>query len=163
MKKSLSRAAVILVILFMLIQLVRPERTNPPMNPVHRLESVLTVPADVRSLLRAACYDCHSNETAWPWYSNISPVSWLIARDVNGGRRQLNFSEWGTYESRSQIGRLEQIVTELSDERMPLPIYLPMHPEAQLTGEERDRLTTWARSERERVIEDFRGNQEERE
>ncbi|MCK5571546.1 MAG: heme-binding domain-containing protein, partial [Bacteroidetes bacterium] len=139
MKKSLSRAAIILVLLFILIQLVRPERTNPPIEPVHRLESVLNVPEEVRSLLRAACYDCHSNETAWPWYSNISPVSWLMARDVTEGRRQLNFSEWGTYESRSQIGRLEQIAKEVSDERMPLPIYLPLHPEAQLTGEERDR------------------------
>lgn len=163
MKKSLSRAAIILVLLFILIQLVRPERTNPPIEPVHRLESVLNVPEEVRSLLRAACYDCHSNETAWPWYSNISPVSWLMARDVTEGRRQLNFSEWGTYESRSQIGRLDQIAKEVSDERMPLPIYLPLHPEAQLTGEERDRVITWAESERERVIEDFRSKQEERE
>src|SRR5689334_2711368 len=78
---------------FVTSQTIRVERTNPPVR------SDLEAPIEVRMVLRAACYDCHSNETRWPWYIALAPVSWLIQQDVMAGRRRLNFSEWGDYTS----------------------------------------------------------------
>src|SRR5579884_1251635 len=74
--------------------LTSPANTNPAVQPAHTLEAKMAVPHDVRSLLRRACYDCHSDETRWPWYSRIPPPSWLLHRDVTKGRKVLNFSEW---------------------------------------------------------------------
>jgi len=88
-----------------------------------------------RELAKRACYNCHSNETVWPWYSRIAPVSWLTQRDVNGGRSQLNFSEWNKTQSPADL-----LVDQLKSGEMPPWFYLPMHPEAQLTSEERTAL-----------------------
>ena len=83
----------------------RPDRTNPPEDPSLTFASQQYVPATVSATLERACYDCHSNRTVWPWYSAIAPVSWLVADDVEEGRKHLNFSEWGTYTRKRQASR----------------------------------------------------------
>lgn len=89
--------------------------------------------------MRRACYDCHSNQTVWPWYSNIAPVSWLVERDVNSGRRHLNFSEW------EQPGRhAKDVAEQIKEGEMPPWFYRPMHPEARLTDEEKQVLMSGA-------------------
>jgi hypothetical protein len=86
---------------------------------------------ETRALFKRACFDCHSNETVWPWYSNIAPVSWLVQNDVDGGREHLNFSEWNR-----PWRHAKDVADEVSHGDMPPNIYLPMHPEAKLTNEE---------------------------
>lgn len=122
------------------IQVVRPEHTNPPP------EQPLVVPAEVESLLRRACYDCHSHATVWPWYSHVAPVSWLVARDINDGRKHLNFSRWGTYSAERQLKKYKEIAEEVGEGEMPMAIYVPLHPEAKLSAAEREQLVNWAKA-----------------
>jgi hypothetical protein len=86
-----KRIALALLVLLLLIQLWPVERTNPPVS------APLEADPEVVAVLRAACYDCHSNETVWPWYSRVAPLSWQVAHHVEEGREELNFSEWGSY------------------------------------------------------------------
>jgi hypothetical protein len=121
------------------IQLIRPSQTNPPVT------GEIKAPPEVSSLLKRACYDCHSNETKWPWYSQVAPVMWLVTRDVNEGRKELNFSQWEGYEPARKLKKLEKVVNEVEEGEMPMEIYLPMHPEAKLTKEEQTQITDWAK------------------
>jgi Haem-binding domain len=104
--------------------------TNPPSTK----EPAWSSP-DTRALIHRACFDCHSNETTWPWYSHVAPVSWLLARDVNGGRSQLNFTEWDKPQKHAK-----DIAQEVKSHDMPLWFYLPMHPNAKLTDGDRQAL-----------------------
>jgi len=99
---------------------------NPPMAAEPIWDS-----RETRELFKRACFDCHSNETVWPWYSNVAPVSWLVQNDVDGGREHLNFSEWNREQRHAK-----DIADEVSHGDMPPGVYLPMHPEAKLTDAE---------------------------
>ena len=117
------------------IQLIRPPRTNPASDPSAALASHVEVPAGVAAILDRSCRDCHSNETRWPWYSNVAPVSWWVIDHVNHGRSHFNFSEWARYNREEQRDLLEQSC-ELSRKRaMPLPSYLRMH-DAAMTAQD---------------------------
>lgn len=104
--------------------------SNPPEAKEPAWDSPKT-----RELMHRACFDCHSNETVWPWYSNIAPVSWLVQRDVNGGRRHLNFSEWETPQRHAN-----DVAEQVKEGEMPPWFYLPMHPGARLTSTEKQAL-----------------------
>ncbi|HVB79794.1 MAG TPA: heme-binding domain-containing protein [Candidatus Binataceae bacterium] len=123
-------------------QLITVERVNPPTS----LGSPLAPPAQIEALLTRACYDCHSNQTRWPWYSHIAPVSWLVARDVALGRKELNFSEWGSYYPQTRRRKLQWIGRVLREGSMPPWAYRLMHPRARLTGAERATLERWVES-----------------
>jgi mono/diheme cytochrome c family protein len=99
-------------------------------NPPKITEPMWNSP-ETRVLFKRACFDCHSNETVWPWYSNVAPVSWLVQNDVDGGREHLNFSEWNREQRHAK-----DVAGEVSHGDMPPGVYLPMHPEAKLTGAE---------------------------
>ncbi|MBK6694193.1 MAG: heme-binding domain-containing protein [Myxococcales bacterium] len=121
----------------LVLQLVPASRTNPPVT------QDLEAPPAVKALLKRACYDCHSNESVWPWYARVAPASFLVSHDVKEGREHLNFSEWDRVAAEKQPRKLKKAAASLKDGKMPLPIYLPLHPEARLTPEERDTLTAW--------------------
>lgn len=140
--RAIKKAAVALVLFLIVGQFIPVSRTNPP------VESDVQAPADVKQILRRACYDCHSNETVWPWYSRVAPASWLVARDVNEGREHLNFSTWGRLSAADRSEAFEHIEHEVAEGAMPLPIYLPAHPEARLTDQDKAALETWARANR---------------
>ena len=124
---------VVAVALFLLIQLVPfgHEHTNPPVVREPNWDSPRT-----RELAKRACFDCHSNESVWPTYSNIAPISWLVQRDVNEGRQRLNFSNWHSVRKVDEIG---EVVLE---GEMPPGIYLIMHPPARLTEQEKQELAS---------------------
>lgn len=130
-----------LFISLLVIQLVPMDRTNPP------VETEVPASVEVRSILRRACYDCHSNETTWPWYSRIAPVSWLVARDVHEGRDELNLSTWNRYTTTAQLKKLRKSWNEVADGEMPPWMYLPLHPSARLSADDRAALQAWAQSE----------------
>jgi hypothetical protein len=133
-KKAILWVLVGLVMLGLLVQLIPlPGRgNNPPVTSEPKWDSPQT-----RALAKRACFDCHSNETVWPWYSYIAPVSWLVYNDTMEGRRRLNFSEWTS----SQRGAGE-ITEKIQEGEMPPAIYLPMHPAARLTAAEKQQLIT---------------------
>ena len=103
-----------------------------------------TVPADVHRVLAAACYDCHSNHTDYPWYANVQPVGWWLAHHVTEGRRPLNFSEFGTYGTHRAARALDLIADQVDAGDMPLRSYTWMHPAARLTAGQRKKIVDWA-------------------
>ncbi len=131
MKRIITITVVGLMALFVLIQLIPYGRqhTNPPVVQEPNWDS-----PQIRELAQRACFDCHSNETIWSWYSNVAPVSWLVQRDVDEGRRHLNFSNWG------RIHEADEIPEVVIEGEMPPAQFLIMHPEARLAQAERDAL-----------------------
>jgi hypothetical protein len=138
MRRLAIRTALVLLFVFLAIQLVPVERSNPP------LESEVPAPPEVRTVLRRACYDCHSNETKWPWYSRIAPVSWQIQKDVRAGREALNYSTWNRLEPKKQAKAMRESWEEVAEGEMPPWFYLLPHPEANLSTQDRDVLKAWA-------------------
>lgn len=145
MKTILKAGVLIIGVGVVAMQFIaRPDRVNPVEDPRVALSSRLDVPPDVQAILDRSCNDCHSNRTVWPWYSSVAPVSWLVAHDVEEGRRHLNFSEWGTYPVKRQAAKLEMISGEVDNGEMPLKVYVLMHRSAALTEADKDRLCDWA-------------------
>lgn len=132
MFRKLLGAAVGAIVLLLALQLVPYGRNHA--NPPVYAEPVWDSP-QTREMTARACFDCHSNETRWLWYSNVAPVSWLIQRDVDSGRKKLNFSQWGQGEQ-----EVDDAAESVQKGKMPPLFYLPMHPEAQLSASERSRL-----------------------
>ena len=99
--------------------------------------------AIVKSILRKACYDCHSNETNWVWYTKVAPVSFLTAKDVKEGREHVNFSVWTTYNSDLKKNIMEKAILTIEDGKMPMPGYITQHPEAKLSAAERKILINY--------------------
>ena len=128
MKRLASRAAVVLVVLLVVAQFVPMARTNPPSTRDVRWDS-----PETRALAERACFDCHSNSTAWPWYSHVAPVSFFVINHVNEGRRRLNFSAWDT----PQRATFQDVEKTVTDGDMPIWNYVLMHPPRQ-TGAGRD-------------------------
>lgn len=139
--KCLAACGVVIVGL----QLVRFPHVNPP------VEGDLSAPLDVKQLLRQACYDCHSSQTRWPWYSEIAPLSWFAYRDVTEGRRRLNFSSWASYteDPGTETTKLDQISRHLASGDMAPWYYRWLHPEAHLDEAQRDAIFRWVKTETE--------------
>jgi hypothetical protein len=136
-----------LVVLFLLAQLVQPQRTNPPVVPSRSLEAHVQVPQNVLPILKRACGDCHSSETVWPWYSHVAPVSWLVADDVNVGRSHINFQDWEAQENPKEGSEhLALICKEVKEKGMPPLTYRTMHTESRLSEEDVNALCSWSQS-----------------
>ena len=131
----------ILVVIAILLQLVQVERTNPPVT------GEIEAPEQVMVILRRSCYDCHSNETAWPWYSYVAPMSWLVADDVHEARRHMNFSQWADYNTKQKNHKTKFCGKLVQEGEMPLWFYLPLHPNAQLLPEDIEILVAWSKSQ----------------
>jgi len=131
------QVALACILVLAAIQLIPVHRTNPPVL------SEVDAPAPVMAILRRACYDCHSNETRWPWYSHVAPMSWLVVSHVNEGRGDLNFSEWPLLDFESQSLSFVDIRRQITERKMPLRSYKWMHRDARLTQEDRDAILQW--------------------
>lgn len=141
MKRILKWVIPAVVVVFGLLQLAQPVRTNPPVKT--DFLKATGAPPDVAALFHAACYDCHSDETRWPWYSYVAPMSWQIAQDVNHGRRHVNLSEWPADKPDLARKKIEDMSDEIDDGDMPLGKYTLIHKDARLTSQQRDKLTQW--------------------
>lgn len=130
----------ILALLSIGIQFVPVERTNPP------VELDLPAPAAVKAILKASCYDCHSNETVWPWYSKVAPMSWLVASDTSEGRERLNFSTWNQYIPEQQAENVSQAMRRIKKGSMPPWFYTIKHTDGKITPEKLAILEAWAAS-----------------
>jgi heme-binding protein len=134
----IKTALLVLVALLVAIQLVPIRRDNPPVT------APIKPPKDVEATLRRSCFDCHSHETVWPWYSYVAPVSWLVAHDVHEGRRHMDFSAWADYSIELKRKKLAGISELVQEREMPLWYYLPMHRNAQLSDDDVSVIAMWA-------------------
>jgi hypothetical protein len=130
-----SRIALGVVVVFIAVQFVPVARTNPPVR------STVVAPPEVAGVLRRACFDCHSNETVWPPQAYVAPLSWLLAHDVQEGREELNFSEWGP---KAEQKTAKKLAKEVGEGDMPPFLYVVAHPGAKLTNDEKALLVNWA-------------------
>jgi len=149
--RVLKWIAIVLIVVFLGIQFVRPARTNPPVDESQTIFARTQMTPQVSAILERACRDCHSNKTVWPWYTNVAPISWWLSNHVNEGRQNLNLSEWGKLDQDRQDRKLRQICDEVSDGVMPLTSYVPMHPQARLSAEDKKTLCDWTEAERARL------------
>lgn len=138
MKTNLVRIVLVMVIVLVGIQFIPVNRSNPP------VEEEVPASPNVKAVLKRACYDCHSNETIWPGYSRVAPVSWLLAWDVGEGREELNFSTWNRYSQKKRGKIMKEIWEEVQEGEMPPWFYLPLHPDARLSDSDRSLLRAWA-------------------
>ncbi len=140
MKKSVIIWTII--VLLILIQFVRIDKENPQTNPQYEYFATTSVPENVQVILKESCFDCHSNHTAYPWYANIAPASWMLSRHIQEGREKLNFSEWGNYSVKDRMELSEEIIEEVSENGMPLKSYVLIHRNAKLSPEEKEIIRT---------------------
>ncbi len=131
---------VYLSVLFVLIQFVTVTHDNPQSDPQNEIQ----VAENIHTILKTACYDCHSNQSVWPWYSYVAPVSWFVADHVHEARHKLNFSEWKLMTDKKRTHRRDQTAEEVGEGDMPLPPYLILHPKAKLSPEQIDILKKWS-------------------
>ena len=142
MKKFLKIFAIIIVV-FGLIQLIPIDRTNPPVNKAQNFVDVQKTPTNISMVLKNACYDCHSNETKYPNYSYVAPISWSVKNHINEGRKRLNFSVWTTYSQELKVGMLKNTISTVTNRKMPIPGYMVYHEEANITEVERKLLENY--------------------
>ena len=140
LKKNLKWLVAGIIAVFALLQLTTPAHVNPPVK--NDFIASTQPPENVAAMLRAACYDCHSDETRWPWYSHVAPISWQIAQDVNDGRKHINLSEWPADPDLAQK-KLQHMSDEIDDNDMPLSKYTLIHKDARLTTAQRNEMTQW--------------------
>jgi hypothetical protein len=144
--KDLWTTAAVCLGVALLIQLIRPPRTNPPVDPSQTIGAHVPIPAAADAILHRACYDCHSNQTRWPWYSGVAPVSWFVISHVNGGREAMNFDDWSAHRSRRPDPPISEICAQVRKGAMPISNYLWMHADARLSDADKAVLCEWAGS-----------------
>ncbi|MGI8468199.1 MAG: heme-binding domain-containing protein [Pyrinomonadaceae bacterium] len=151
MKKALKIIVLVLFLVFIAIQFVRPDFTNPAIVAGQSLAETTQVPDDVQKILTRSCGDCHSSATVYPWYSKIQPSAQFLAGHIRDGRKQLNFSEWGTYENRRRKSKLGEICEQVEGREMPLPSYLWIHWNAKLSDDEIKKVCDWTDAEAAKI------------
>lgn len=138
--------------IWLVIVIATPHPENPTIDPVARLEAGGQVPASTLTLLKTACFDCHSDETVWPWYTRLFPASWLVRRDVEAGRGQMNFSKWTEYNVFDRADKLDAACDEVRSHAMPLWQYRLLHRDARLSEAQIDIICVWTHAEAERLV-----------
>ena len=122
------------------IQFIPVDVNDSTIEPTKNFVEVFDAPLKVSEILSASCYDCHSNNTNYPWYSKIQPVGLIMGSHIREGKEELNFSEFGSYSSRRQKNKIESIINEISNDKMPLSSYKAMHPEAEISFQKKSDL-----------------------
>lgn len=141
MKKKILLALLVIIIL---IQFIRPSKNKATETSANDISRHYSIPAKVDLVLKRSCNDCHSNNTTYPWYTNIQPVGWWMQRHVNEGKSHLNFSEFASYAPKRQHHKLEETIEMIKEKEMPLNSYLWMHGNAKLSAEDQTTLVNWA-------------------
>ena len=144
MKKKIL---IILVVLFAAIQFFRIDRINPKVDPQKDFFTISNPPEEIRTIFKNSCYDCHSNQTIYPWYSNIAPVSWMLKSHINKGRENMNFSEWGDYSPDEQKDILETCQEKIKADEMPLSSYTLIHSNAKFDEKKKALLFDWLKKQ----------------
>lgn len=150
MKQYLTKKniAIFLVFLLLIIQSIRIDKTTEPVNPATDFISLTGANSEVAGMLKTACYDCHSNQPTYPWYTNIAPVSWWIKHHIDEGSHHLNFSIWGTYKEKRKNHKLDECVEMIEEGEMPMSSYTLMHGDAKLTDAQKLQLVEFFKAQK---------------
>ncbi len=140
----LKKILLAILIVFIVIQFIQPARNKSGQVLPTDITKIYKVPDSVQAVFKTACYDCHSNTTSYPWYSNIQPMAWFLAHHIKDGKADLNFSEFGSYSVRKQKSKLKEIEHSLKDGTMPVTSYKLMHANARLTQQDKKLIIDWA-------------------
>ncbi len=146
--KIIKKTAVILLVVLIVMQFYRPEKNTAQGDHTAIFITETNPPEDVNLILKNTCYDCHSNNTKYPWYNNIAPVSYWLADHIIHGKEELNFSVWGSYSAKKKSHKLEEVVEVIEDNAMPLKEYTWTHAEAKLTDAQKQAIIKWAKQSR---------------
>jgi hypothetical protein len=139
-----KKIAIFLAACLLIIQFIQPAHNRSNKLLETDITKAFVIPANVQQVLKTSCYDCHSNNTNYPWYANIQPFGWLLASHIKEGKEELNFNEFGSYSLRRQKSKLKGIENSIRDGSMPLGSYTLMHKEALLSNEEKELLIDWS-------------------
>jgi hypothetical protein len=134
------------MLVFLAMQFVRPSRNESEGLSDADISLRYAIPGDVHQLFVDKCYDCHSNNTVYPWYYSVQPVAWWMAGHVDEGKEHLNFSEFKNYPEKRATHKLEEIMEMIAEDEMPLPSYLIAHPEAKVSPQEKESINSWIKS-----------------
>jgi hypothetical protein len=151
LKKIFKRTFQILLLAFIVIQFIRPAKNKAEGMSNNDISKIYAIPADVQSILKTSCYDCHSNNTIYPWYAQIQPAGWWLADHIKEGKKELNFSEFASYRIGRQYRKLEEINKEVKENEMPLESYLWIHKNAKLSDGQKLTLANWVTAIRDTI------------
>lgn len=140
-----------LLIVIGVLQFFQIDKENPPVDQPKDFIRMTNPPIEVANILKTSCYDCHSHETKYPWYTNVSPMSWWIKHHINDGRKHLNFSTWTDYDAKKQDHKLDECIEEVEEGEMPLNSYLWVHSESKLTPAKKEALMAFFESKRTHI------------
>lgn len=140
----IKKGAGLIVLLIIIIQFFDTDKNIAAAPSENAIEKHYQVPSHVRGLLKTSCYDCHSNNTAYPWYSRIQPIKWWLADHVNSGKRHLNFDEFNTYSNEKKLEKLDEIAETVTNGEMPLTSYTVIHHNAKLSSADKSEIEKWA-------------------
>ena len=142
--KRIKKILLVAGVVFIAIQFLQPAKNSNNQVWATDISKTIPVPDSIKAILKNACYDCHSNNTRYPWYAYIQPAGWLLSTHIAEAKDKLDFNEFGNLSARRQISKLDGIANSIKDDIMPLSSYKLMHRSAQLTADEKELLIKWA-------------------
>jgi hypothetical protein len=142
--KIFKAALALLAVAFVVIQFIRPEKNISTTISTEGITKDFAVPDSVQSILKRSCYDCHSNNTVYPWYASVEPVGWYLNKHIQNGKRHVNFDEYAAYRPIRQFVRFKDLIEQIREDEMPLPSYLLIHRYAKLSPDEKSLLVRWS-------------------
>jgi Haem-binding domain len=144
--KLIKKISAILIVLLIVMQFFRPTKNINGSTAAFNndISKVLNVPANVQLMMQTSCYDCHSNNSKYPWYANVQPVAWWLNHHIEEGKQEINFNEFATYRLRRQYRKLQEIVDQIKEDEMPMSSYTLIHKNATLSAEQKNIIITWA-------------------
>jgi hypothetical protein len=151
MKKYLKKIIIVLVVAFIGIQFIPTTYNLSDTISENDISKTFDVPENIQLIIETSCYDCHSNNTEYPWYNKIQPVSYIMEDHITEGKEELNFSEIGSYSKRRLKSKLKSIISQIDDEEMPMFSYTIIHRDALLSEEEKEQIKDWATSELDKL------------
>jgi hypothetical protein len=149
MKKYFKIGFLVLLGILLIMQFFRPKKNIDNNVQVNNITKVAAIPTEVNAIFQKACYDCHTNNTKYPWYAEVMPVGWFLANHVKEGKQHFNFDEFATYKPKKALHKLEEVAETVEKNEMPMNSYTKIHKEAQLTDSEKKLLIDWANTTRE--------------
>ncbi|MCF3107622.1 heme-binding domain-containing protein [Niabella sp. CC-SYL272] len=150
-KPVLKKIIIALLVLLGVIQFFGAEKNRTAVVSENALEKHYAVPAHIQTLLRTGCYDCHSNNTEYPWYSKIQPVGWWLANHISSGKRHLNFDEFNTYPAKKKLRKLDEVTETVNKGEMPLTSYVLIHRKAKLSDVDRKEIEAWVKEVKKQI------------
>lgn len=144
---SIKQILITLIAAVIIIQFIPVDKTNPETVKGNDIISMTNADKEISEILKRSCYDCHSNDTKYPWYSKIAPVSWYLKAHIKEGREHFNFSEWKSYDYEKQVKISQESIEEVKDNEMPLKSYTLIHSEAKLSADKKEKITRWFTAE----------------